>query len=207
MHISRKIICFTTLLSFGANYASAEIYKFVDKDGMVFYTDCPGGGYFKLFIKATSNEFKERLTLAENGNDQAQYELGCNITNDYQKAFFWFQKAAKQGHTEAQNKLGILYYQGQGVPKDYNQAFYWYRKAAEKGYLAAQFNLGILYYQGLGVPQNYIEAHKWFNLAGIQGNTEAIENRKIAERHMTASQIAEAQRLSSKWQAKFDNQN
>ena len=43
---------------------------------------------------------------------------------------------------EAQHKLGLAYYNGDGVEKNYAEAVRWWRKAAEQGSLKAQYNLG-----------------------------------------------------------------
>jgi TPR repeat protein len=79
----------------------------------------------------------------------------------------------------------------------------WYRRAAEQGYIPAQVYLGIRYDQGTGVSQDYIKAHMWFNLAaGASTGKEmedAAERRELVARKMTPQQIAEAQRLASKW--------
>ena len=56
----------------------------------------------------------------------------------------WFRKAAEQGNAEAQYRLGLSYYNGEGVPKDYAQAAFWWRKAAEQGEDTAQYNLKYL---------------------------------------------------------------
>jgi TPR repeat protein len=49
---------------------------------------------------------------------------------------------AEQGDAQAQYNLGIMYDNGQDVPQDYTAAASWYRKAAEQGHAQAQFNLG-----------------------------------------------------------------
>jgi len=53
--------------------------------------------------------------------------------------------------------------------------------------------------QGRGVARNYVEAYRWFSLAAAQErgtDNTAASNLSIAESRMTASQIAEAQRLA-----------
>ncbi len=55
------------------------------------------------------------------------------------------QRIAESGNTDAQNDLGVLYYNGEGVAKDLAKAAEWYRKAAEKKHVRAKYNLGILY--------------------------------------------------------------
>ncbi len=58
---------------------------------------------------------------------------------------------------------------------------------------------------GKGVPQDYVQAHKWINLAASRTTLDAGDYRstrdKVAEL-MTASQVAEAQRLAREWQPK-----
>lgn len=102
------------------------------------------------------------------------YYLGQNgMTKDYGEAAKWFRKAADQGYVNAQNALGVMYYDGRGVAKDYGEAAKWYRKAAEQGNAAAQRSLGYMYQFGYGVTKNYQEAIKWYTKAAEQGNATA----------------------------------
>jgi TPR repeat protein len=48
-------------------------------------------------------------------------------------ALRWFQKAAQQGQTGAQIKLGYMYMTGRGVPKSMETAYAWILAAAESG--------------------------------------------------------------------------
>ena len=95
-------------------------------------------------------------TLAQQGNDVAQYNLGImyaqgqGVTQDYVEAVKWYRKAAEQGFAPAQVNLGIMYGQGKGVPQDDVEAVKWYRKAAEQGYALAQYNLGVMYAEEIG---------------------------------------------------------
>ena len=51
-----------------------------------------------------------------------------------------YEKAAKQGHAEAQFKLGDMY----SVEKNYKKAVEWYEKAAKQGHAEAQRILELL---------------------------------------------------------------
>ena len=51
------------------------------------------------------NYFNRCKADAELGNADAQFELG-NLLEDDDEAFFWYQRAAEQGHIEAINLLG-----------------------------------------------------------------------------------------------------
>ena len=112
--------------------------------------------------------------LAEQGNPYAQndlgvmYEGGERVTQDYEKAVFWYQRAAEQGYDVAQSNLGNMYDRGDGVAQDYQKAAEWYQRAAEQGYAQAQYNLGWLYYYGEGVPQDYQKAAEWYQKAAGQ---------------------------------------
>ena len=61
---------------------------------------------------------------------------------------------AEQGNAEAQNNLGTMYYTGQGAHQDYAEALRWFRQAAAQGLTPAQYNLGVMYDGGYGVRQD-----------------------------------------------------
>jgi TPR repeat protein len=135
------------------------------------------------------------------------YDKGQGVAQDYVKALSWYLKAAEQGLSASQHRLGSMYYIGQGVPQDYAAAAKWSRQAAEQGVAGAQYNLGLMYHDGRGVPQDYVQAHKWYNLAGAGAATHdireyAINNRDIVAAKMQPAQIPEAQRLASAWRRK-----
>jgi TPR repeat protein len=73
----------------------------------------------------------------------AAYERG-----DYATAFEEMLPIAEQGDANAQFNLGFMYDNGEGVPQDYAEAVRWYRLAAEQGNAFAQVNLGIMYANG-----------------------------------------------------------
>jgi len=131
------------------------------------------------------------------------YAEGRGVAQNYTEAMKWYRLAADQGYAEAQVNLGMMYYNGgQGVPRDYAEAARWFDLAADQGNAYAQNNLGLMYAQGQGVPQDILRAHVWFNLSATQGHQDAVRNREIAERRMTPTQIAEAQKLARDWKPK-----
>ena len=85
------------------------------------------------------------------------------------------REAAEQGDADAQFKLGVAYYKGQGVTQDYAEAARWYRKAADQGNANAQCYLGSLYAVGRGVSQDYAETARWYRKAADQGDAECQE--------------------------------
>ncbi|MDG5786157.1 hypothetical protein QA612_01545 [Evansella sp. AB-P1] len=58
---------------------------------------------------------------------------GYGTDVDYNKAFDWFMRAAKQGDPDAQHEIGKMYDQGQGGLIDIQEAKRWYEKAAAQG--------------------------------------------------------------------------
>ena len=56
-------------------------------------------------------------------------------------AVHWYRKAAEQGNSDGQAKLGFMYANGRGVMRDFGQAVEWYRKAADQGNETAKKNL------------------------------------------------------------------
>ncbi len=83
---------------------------------------------------------------------------------------------ATQGNASAQNRLGQLYFSGQGVPQDYTMARGWYEKAATQGNAWSKNQLGQLSADGLGVPQDYKKARQWWEQAAAQGIAQAQYN-------------------------------
>lgn len=123
-------------------------------------------------------------TLAENGDAEAQNELGMAYASakkgvkkpDLKEAFKWVRMAAESGLDRAQYHLGGFYFYGSGVPKDYEEAMKWYRKAAEQGFIQAQYFLGWLHSTGVGSDEKYKdfkESVQWFKKAADQGDPEA----------------------------------
>ena len=71
---------------------------------------------------------------------------------------------------------------------------------ALQGDAVGQFNIGTAYATGSStVPQNLVLAHVWLSLSARQGNDPAVRSREKLAGGMTATQIAEAERLASEW--------
>lgn len=154
------------------NQVKADVYKYVKSNGRVYYTDCP---YERLDYKVINPTDPEgRLKLAESGNAEAQFSVGCSLArHDDKKALSWFKKAAEQGYIPAEYRLGKMYLDGNGVIQDFKQGYDWLLKAAEQGYAEAQFELGGMYNVGKGVPKDSAKAAIWFQKSAEQGNAEA----------------------------------
>ena len=113
------------------------------------------------------------LLLSQLGEDgikpETQWLLGELATGA--ERVKWFQKAAENGNSAAQGRLGDLYCTGEHP--DFEKAFTCFLKAAEKGDLDAEYRVGRCYKNGIGVVRNVTEAINWFQKAAGRGHVEA----------------------------------
>jgi S1-C subfamily serine protease len=89
------------------------------------------------------------------------------------EAMRWFRQAADNGHTDAMNKIGIMYAMGQGVELDHATAMGWFRRAADMGNTFAMGNVGELYAKGDGVAKDCSAARQWVAKAAAAGLEDA----------------------------------
>ena len=141
----------------------------------VFYAGLVSGQGIEADINAI-------IEKAKTGNVNAQYTLGRyyllgsnGVERSYSKAAYWWEKAAEQGHSNAQYNIGVCYSNGEGVEQSYSKAIYWYKKAAEQGNSDAQYNIGVCYYNGDGVEQSKTKAIFWFRKACNNFEDKACE--------------------------------
>lgn len=110
--------------------------------------------------------------------ENANFEAGILAyeSNNPPLAFKEFLIAAKQGHSDSQYNVALMYEKGIGVVKDEKEALVWYDKAASQGNSAAQYNLGVLYENGMGTKVDFTKANQWYRKASVQGDPLAIGN-------------------------------
>jgi TPR repeat protein len=139
--------------------------------------------------------------------------LGRNLPFMYpsvsdQTIYQLVEAAARKGYAVAQMSLGVMNYTFDTFSNlrrnNLSEALIWYRRAAAQGNVDAEIALAMAYENGIGVPQDYVEAHKWLNLAASAVKYEDMredlrKRRDELAQKMTASQIAEAQKLAREW--------
>jgi TPR repeat protein len=158
-------------------------------------------------------ETETLLASAERGAAEDQYNLGMryergiSVTQSYLEAVHWYQLAAMQGYREGQYKLCEMSERGQGLPQDYQEALRWCGLAAEQGHGRAMFIIGRLYHTAHGVPNDLVRAHMWYNLATAHGYEDGKKWRDRIADEMSASEIAEAQKLAREWNVKMGARN
>ena len=81
---------------------------------------------------------------ADTPAQQFQQGLTAYEQSDYQTAFKLWLSLAEQGNASAQFNLGVMYAKGQGVRQDKGQAKEWFGKACDNGYQDGCENYGKL---------------------------------------------------------------
>jgi TPR repeat protein len=187
-------------------------------------------------ILAQAQDFEATKRAAEQGSVQAQFSLGeryrrgQGVAQDDAEAAKWYQKAAEQGHAEAQYilaqaqdfevtkraaergdakaqyNLGVMYKTSGawGGSKNYFEAVKWFRKAAEQGFTLAQYSLGGMYAFGQGVAKDNAEAVKWYRKAAEQGNAAAQYN--LGKMYLDGLGVARSHVEATKWWRKAAEQ-
>jgi cell division protein FtsN len=109
--------------------------------------------------------------LAEKGDPDAQfnlgqaYRLGRGVPTDLAVAKTWFERAANQGHLDAETTLGLLLFQN-GEQSD---GLKWLKQAAEKGEPRAQLVYGTALVNGDSVTQDPVLGYAYVSRAAAQG--------------------------------------
>ena len=149
--------------------------------------------------------------VAQAGDATASYRIGQLYRRgeglryrDFEKAVYWYQRAAGRGHVPAQYEVARLQFEGLVVPRDIDEMMYWLWRAALSGHSASQVMLGAVYEYGEpGVAANYTEALKWYLVAAKSGAPDLQARAlKLADRvsaKMTKQQIDAARWLASEW--------
>lgn len=132
-------------------------------------------------LVAEPNEKKEsfvqRITRqAEEGNIDAQITLGYmylygenGVDKNYDKAFRYYNMAAKQNDSIAINNVGSLYFSGIGTEQSLSKAAQMFEKASNMGNTEASVNLAFIYLtkdSALNNPQAAIQLLKSASEAG-----------------------------------------
>jgi len=109
--------------------------------------------------------------LAEKGDADAAfnlgqaYRLGRGVPTNLAAAKAWFERAANQGHVDAQTTLGLLLFQN----GDQAAGLKWLKAAAEQGEPRALLVYGTALFNGDGVTQDQVLGYAYVSWAAAQG--------------------------------------
>ena len=121
----------------------------------------------------------ELLVEADEGNPQAQYELGCMLLygldgpRDVAAGLNLLFRAAIAGLPKAQMYIGSHYLFGTHGAADADEAIKWLSLSAKQNDHFALYCLGYCYYEGIGVIKNDEQAATYFLRAARLGNSWA----------------------------------
>ncbi len=124
--------------------------------------------------------FKQLVRFASLNDASAQYSLGLayeigegGLVQSPETAAQWYERAARQGLKNAQEKIAFAYLLGRGVIQSHEIAVQWFMKAANQESEIARHNLAVAYMLGRGVPQSLKTGIRWFKKAAKQGYAPA----------------------------------
>jgi len=106
------------------------------------------------------------------------------------------RRRAEDGDGEAQYEIGWRSAIGMGLAEDEVEAVNWLRRAAGSGHMLAQNNLGARYLSGEGVERDPVEAWRWFNAAAEQGDRKAAKNRDSVGKELSSEQLEAARSVA-----------
>jgi cell division septation protein DedD len=116
--------------------------------------------------------------LAEAGDADAQfnlgqaYKLGRGVPMNLQIAQGWYEKAARQGHGQAQALVGLILFQNGNRAG----AMPWIKKGADNGDPRAQYILGTALFNGDLIAKDWPRAYALMTRAAAQGLPQATAN-------------------------------
>lgn len=97
---------------------------------------------------------------------------GKDAIDDKLTGLYMLEKAAEQGHADAQYYCGTKYDLGIYTEVNHEKALCWYEKAAEQGHADAQIRCGWMYNLGKGTKKNRAKALYWSEKAAEQGDAD-----------------------------------
>lgn len=107
------------------------------------------------------------------------HENGLRTPRDYDKAAYFYRKAAKKGDARAINNLGVMAAQGRGSAVSGQKALSYLRDAAAGGSAAAHYNIGLMYDAGTAVGRSRSNAAAEYRMAAEMGYAPAQQ--RLAE--------------------------
>ncbi|MDE7379925.1 MAG: hypothetical protein K2N14_02630, partial [Clostridia bacterium] len=125
--------------------------------------------------------FMHSLCSAFNGDVASMRVLGDiysssghGVVKDYNKAAYWYKRAADCGDNNCLLCLADIYFDGgDDFPKDYDKAFSLYELAEEEGSIRGAARLGIMYLYGMGCDKDFKAARKLLERAAKENDREA----------------------------------
>jgi TPR repeat protein len=158
-----------------------------------WFTKAAGAGHVRAAVKAATmyeqgkggeadkeQALKWHRVAAEGGISESAFKVakakeatgGANPAETIKM----YQKAAAAGDSEANMRLGDLFFTGDGGERNLFEAFKYYRNAAQLKNPKAYFKMGYCYERGHGVGQSNQDAVYWYQKGVDAGDLNCIAN-------------------------------
>lgn len=173
---ARAVGLFDRALKEGNTTLFADLEDLANGDD-IFYASYVGSCYKRgLGVKKNIGKAAVYYEKAANlGSVPAMCELGILYRESKKpdKAYEWFEKAAKANNLTGIYYCGDMLQKGEGVAQDKEKGFNMLLRAADEGFAQAQYAVGNSYSTGDGVAQNDILAAQWYQKAANNGSNRA----------------------------------
>ena len=149
MNIIKAILCNTCLLAVIIQPQSPVAADRVDR---------LNAGLAALEREHYATALRSWLPLAEAGDAEAQanvgymYEEGLGVSQRFEAALSWYEKAADSGSMQANHNLGMMFAEGKGTARAGRALNYF--EIAASAVPASRYMIGYTYFQGEGNIQN-----------------------------------------------------
>jgi tetratricopeptide (TPR) repeat protein len=139
----------------------------------LFKTIYPKTSYNKVMSNYKTINNKINTTSAENAsklnNSPNVISKSNSLTSQNSTGLENLIKSAGSGDINAQNKLGVYYFDNKFIPKDITKAKFWFQKASNKGNVTSQENLGAIYFE----EKDFQNAIIWYTKAANSNHPRA----------------------------------
>ncbi|CAI2197599.1 9091_t:CDS:2, partial [Funneliformis geosporum] len=138
--------------------------------------------YNNIDVKENHNKAFELFSNAKDDCSIAQVYFakcfydGYGTEKNYNIAFNYYQKSAKNKSIIGQYYLANCYQFGIGTRKNNKKAFKWYLESSKKGNSESQNYLGYCYVNSIGVENDDKKAFKWYFKSAKNEYTEGQYN-------------------------------
>lgn len=136
--------------------------------------------------------------LADRGDPDAQYNLaqayflGHGVPQNSNLAEQWYERAARQGHQEAEANYGLLLFQNGRR----QEAMPWIQRAAGRGDPRAQYVLGTALFNGDLIGQDLPRAYALMSRAAAAGLPPAVSQLQAMQPHLSADDRARGEAIA-----------
>ena len=126
--------------------------------------------FFLVFISSSVVAEKSTTASDEKLLEEARQHIKLK---QFSQAKTILLSLASDGNADAQYDLGVLFRNGYILRRDDKQAFYWFEKAAKKSHAKSIFAIGMMKFRGSGITQDLKAAEKLFVISAKLGHKPA----------------------------------